>query len=99
MIYRALTANRLDDGRVVYLTNQGGWTEWLNEAALAGDEDRAEAILARGQAEAAAARVVEPYLIEVVEGDGLVAPLRYREAIRARGPSVRLDLGKQAGAN
>ncbi len=93
MIYRALTANRLDDGRVVYLTNQDGWTEWLNEAALAGDEDRAEAILARGRAEAAAAQVVEPYLIEVVEGDGLVAPLRYREAIRASGTSVRLVIG------
>lgn len=99
MSQRALTANRLNDGRAVYLTQQGGWSEWLNEAALAGDEERAEAILARGRAEAAAARVVEPYLIEVVETDGLVAPLRYREAIRARGPSVRLDLGKQAGAN
>ncbi|MDJ0945205.1 MAG: DUF2849 domain-containing protein [Kiloniellales bacterium] len=99
MPLKALTANRLDNGRVVYLTPQGGWSEWLNEAALAGDDERAEAILDRGRAEAAAARVVEPYLIEVVEADGLVAPLRYREAIRARGPSVRLDLGKQAGAN
>ena len=99
MPLKALTANRLDNGRVVYLTPQGGWSEWLNEAALAGDDERAEVILDRGRAEAAAARVVEPYLIEVVEADGLVAPLRYREAIRARGPSVRLDLGKQAGAN
>ncbi len=99
MPFRALTANRLDDGRVVYLTPLGGWSERLNEAALAADEAGAEALLARGRAQAAAARVVEPYLIEVVESDGLVAPLRYREAIRARGPSVRLDLGKQAGAN
>ena len=97
MSQQAVTANRLGDGAVVYLTPEGAWSEWLNEAALAAEEAGAEGLLARGRADAAT-KVVEPYLIEVAETDGLVAPLRYREAIRARGPSVRLDLGKQAEA-
>jgi hypothetical protein len=40
---------------------------------------------------------VGPELIEVqLEGDMLV-PVKRREAIRATGPTIRLDLGKQAG--
>ena len=95
MSSKAVTANRLTDGSVVYLTDAGAWSEWLNEAALAGDEVGAERLLARGRADAAT-RVVEPYLIDVVESDGLLAPLRYREVLRARGPSIHLDHGKQA---
>jgi hypothetical protein len=41
-------------------------------------------------AEAAVARalVVAPYLIEVSEQDGRLLPARYRERIRAEGPSI-----------
>ena len=97
MSSKVVTANRLTDGSVVYLTDAGAWSEWLNEAALAGEEEGAERLLERGRA-GAATEIVEPYLIEVVENDGLLAPLRYREALRARGPSVHLDHGKQAQA-
>lgn len=96
MSSKVITANRLHDGIVVYLTPEGGWSEWLNEAAVASDEAAAEELTAKGEADKSAARVVEPYLIEVVEIDGVLAPLRYREALRARGPSVHLDHGKQA---
>ena len=95
MSSKAVTANRLTDGSVVYLTDAGAWSEWLNEAALAGDEEGAERLLSRGRADAAT-RVVEPYLIDVVESDGLLAPLRYREVLRARGPSTHPHHGKQA---
>lgn len=97
MSSKAVTANRLTDGSVVYLTDAGAWSEWLNEAALAGDDEGAERLLERGRADTATG-VVEPYLIEVVETDGLLAPLRYREVLRARGPSIHLDHGKQARA-
>ena len=35
------------------------------------------------------------YLIDVAEVDGEVRPVKYREFIRATGPSVRPDLSKQ----
>jgi hypothetical protein len=45
----------------------------------------------------AARVVVGPYLIDVAVEGGTIRPLHYREMIRARGPSVRPDLGKQGG--
>ncbi|TIX08984.1 MAG: DUF2849 domain-containing protein, partial [Mesorhizobium sp.] len=35
-------------------------------------------------------------LIDVTVVDGLVEPVRLREKIRAAGPTIREDLGKQA---
>ena len=43
-------------------------------------------------------QVIGPYLIDIADDDGAVRPLHYREAIRSKGPTVRLDLGKQAEA-
>jgi hypothetical protein len=40
--------------------------------------------------------VVDVYAIDVAIEDGRIRPLVYRERIRAEGPSVRLDLGKQS---
>jgi hypothetical protein len=41
--------------------------------------------------------VVGPYLFDVRLEDGLAVPVKVREAIRAAGPTIRPDLGKQAG--
>ena len=43
-----------------------------------------------------ACRVVDPYAVEVELRNGHYAPKALREAIRAAGPTVRRDLGKQA---
>ena len=40
--------------------------------------------------------VVEPYAVAVEERNGHIAPKALREAIRAAGPTIRRDLGKQA---
>jgi hypothetical protein len=40
--------------------------------------------------------VVDVNLIDVTVVDGLVEPVRLREKIRAAGPTIRTDLGKQA---
>jgi hypothetical protein len=40
--------------------------------------------------------VIGPYLIEVTRAASGARPVSHREAIRARGPTVRPDLGKQA---
>ena len=95
MSLKAVTANRLSDGSVVWLGPKGTWVEQIAAAALFPAEE-AEAALAQGKAAVAACYLVDPYLIDVVREGGRVRPLRYREVLRALGPSVRLDLGKQA---
>jgi hypothetical protein len=92
---QVLTANRLSDGAVVYLTAEGGWAERLAAAQIVGDPVFAEAEGKRAQEQRL---VVGAYLMDV-KGDGAaLAPVKMREIIRAAGPSVRLDLGKQAEA-
>ncbi len=92
---KILTANRLTDGIAVWYAD-GGWAETVGHADLAHDkaaEDRLEAI---GAAAYANNEVVDVNLIDVEMVDGLVEPVRLREKIRAAGPTIRTDLGKQA---
>jgi hypothetical protein len=88
---QALTANRLIDGVVLYWKD-GGWVEPFADAELFADTKTAEAALIAAKAFVAANAVVNPYLFEVKDGK----PVKEREIIRAAGPSVRADLGKQA---
>ena len=89
---KALTANRLTDGEVVFW-RQGQWVERFADADLFADDDPAGEA-AEGHAKNQPRVVVEPYLIDLVESEGLWAPLSYRERIRALGPT-NLDHGKQ----
>ena len=95
MADRIVTANRLDDGLVVYL-NGAGWSERIDDAGVAGDDAAAGRLLARAEGPGQAVRVVDPYLIEVTREGAVPRPVSHREAIRARGPTVRTDLGRQA---
>ena len=95
MADRIVTANRLDDGLVVYL-NGAGWSERIDDAGVAGDDAAAGRLLARAEGPGQALRVVDPYLIEVTREGAVPRPVSHREAIRARGPTVRTDLGRQA---
>jgi hypothetical protein len=87
-----LTANRLRDGEVVYWRD-GAWVSSLAEAGLLADKEAADEALKRAAASVADRVVVSPYLFEL-RPDG--RPVKEREIIRAEGPSVRRDLGKQA---
>ncbi|MEI9404704.1 DUF2849 domain-containing protein [Mesorhizobium argentiipisi] len=92
---KVLTANRLSDGIAVWYA-AGGWAETVGNADIAYDkaaEDRLEAI---GAAATANNEVVDVNIIDVAIVDGLVEPVRLREKIRAAGPTIRTDLGKQA---
>ena len=83
-----IIANRLRDGRVVFLGPGRRWTGDLSLAAGAGsDAERARLEALAREAEADCV-VVDPYPIEVEERDGVRAPVLGREAIRVRGPSV-----------
>ena len=90
---KALTANRLIDGDVVFW-KAGKWVEGFGDADLFDDPAAAEA--AEGQAKSQPTVVIDPYLIDLMESDGLWAPLSYRERIRALGPTNHPTHGKQA---
>src|SRR5688500_8202967 len=97
MMPQVLTANRLSIGQVVYWNGAKGWVAYLCDAEIL-SEDRAESVLKEAGARSVQEReVVNPYLFEVKVDGNSVIPVKTREAIRAAGPSVRRDLGKQAG--
>ena len=87
--FQIITANRLGDGHVVYLTqnaDQTGWTTRAQSATVfaAGDVDAA---LQRAEADVTANIVVGPYATEIT---GKTEPLGAKETIRASGgPSIR----------
>jgi len=92
-----LLASDLRRGEVVFL-GAAGWERDAREAAVATTPEEAVALEARGKADIAANLVVDVYLADVeVDAAGAPAPLHYREKMRTKGPSVRADLGKQAG--
>jgi hypothetical protein len=97
MAEQIVTANRLNDGIVVYYGGNALWVADINEAACcASGKDAGEALLAESRTGAYQTIVVDPYLMDVVrDATGKLEPTKYREKIRTLGPSVRLDLGKQ----
>ena len=90
-------ANRLRDGIVVFLGTEQRWVEHVRECTPAADEHAGEKLLEAGLRAVARQEVVDPALIEVVQRGGELVPVLMRERIRALGPTVRSDLGKQAG--
>jgi hypothetical protein len=94
--HEIVTANRLADGAVVYLTATGGWSERFADAAVAADEAAAVALQATGDAAAKAQLVVAPYRAPVLLEAGRPVPADMKERIRSRGPSIHPELGKQA---
>ncbi len=91
-----VTANRIGDGTVVYLTRVGGWSERIADGEVSRSDEERDDLMAVAQATAEIPAVVEPYVIDVVEDGGVVRPVRYREAIRAQGPTIHPAFGQQA---
>ena len=82
------TANRLADGLVVYLTETGDWSEDVDQSFVCVNEDDLNAYEQRAVKAAVDREVVEPYPIPVQRTADGVRPVRYREVIRAFGPSI-----------
>ena len=95
---QVLTANRLRDGLVVFLGHHDAWVDHILDARVLNSGEEAEAAEAAGRAAVARREVVEPYLVDVRPAATGVTPTKLREKIRAEGPTVRRDLGKQAEA-
>jgi len=91
-----ITANRLADGVVVFRTVDESWTEDFNRAAVLSDPQAAAEALTRAKEDEAKNIIVDSYLVAVEERNGHLAPKALREAIKAAGPTIRRDLGKQA---
>lgn len=81
-----VTANRLIDGRVVFRDAAGGWVSDFATAAVL-DATAAEAAVAAAREDVAARRIVEPYVVDVVEEAGRLTPKAMREKIRVSGPT------------
>lgn len=90
-----LTANRLADGDVLYWKS-GGWVLALSEGDVFADPKDADAALAAAQSSVTGNVVVAPYLFDVKTDARGIHPVKEREIIRAAGPTIRTDTGKQA---
>ena len=88
-----VTANRLVDGIVVYLTAAGGWSERFGDGCAVDNDMRAKALMRLAEQAVAQCQVISPYLIEVRAENDTPFPSSYREQIRAFGPSVLDDAG------
>jgi Protein of unknown function (DUF2849) len=93
MTLKALTANRLGDGEVVFWA-RGAWVEAFADAVIFRDDEAADA--AEAHAKTQISLLVDPYLIEAEAVAGGIAPVSYRERLRALGPTNKPDHGKQA---
>ncbi|MDQ2068091.1 DUF2849 domain-containing protein [Xinfangfangia sp. CPCC 101601] len=82
---KVVTANRLREGDVVYLTADDRWSLVHHEAELI--EDEAHGQLRLLHANAAKLEVVGAYLADAKQGPNGPEPTHFREAFRTRGPS------------
>ncbi len=85
---KAVTANRLRDGAVVFLTPGGDWSLDVAGSAVATDKVSADRLMAIGGEAVLKRIVVGPYLFEISDEGGRVEPIAHRERIRAFGPTV-----------
>ena len=90
-------ANRLRDGLVVFMGFEKKWVERAEDCAPAEDAEAAAELMSISELAETNQEVIGASLIEVEDRDGVLTPIKMREAIRAKGPTVRKDLGKQAG--
>jgi hypothetical protein len=90
---KVVTANRLREGDVVYLTADDRWSLVHGEAELIEDEAHAQMRLLHAAAQKLA--VVGAYLADAKAGLNGPEPVHFREEFRTRGPSNYAH-GKQA---
>ena len=83
-----VTANRLTDGAVVYLTARGGWSEAIGDGRIALGEFESRDLMAWADRAAGRNEIVGPYLMAINGANGGDRALGMRETIRAGGPSV-----------
>ena len=93
---QVITANRLKDGDVVYLTPKNKWSERIDDATVAHSDEDAAALMTIAKQAIEDLEIIGPYEFDVEYSGQTPKPISMREIIRAAGPSIRRDLGKQA---
>lgn len=94
MTLKIVTANRIGDGVVVFLAEGERWTERVHESLVTDGEEEEAQLMAVAKKFNRDAVVIEPYLIDVTREGDEIRPVRYRERIRAFGPSIHPDFVK-----
>ena len=89
MANEIVTANRLIDGAVVYLTGSESWSETIADASLATTESQKTALLEAAARDQKNRIVVGPYAMTAEDSPLGPVPLTQREHIRAAGPTIR----------
>ena len=87
-----IIANRLIDGRVVFLAPDERWDTAIDHGSVVDDETAAQRLVEIAKQAVARCLVIDPTLIQVKVENGKVRPVEIREVIRAFGPTVRTDL-------
>jgi hypothetical protein len=83
-----ISANRLNDGIVVYLGKTGEWQERLAAAQIFSDEAATKAALELAKAAVKENLILDPFAVEVI-GDGTDLKAKsLRDSIRAKGPTI-----------
>ena len=98
MALQVVTANRLGDGRVVFLADGYRWVEEIGLARVGENDEASNALLAIAEKAAADRIVVAPYLIGVSTEGERIMPTRYREVLRALGPSSHPEFRRPPSA-
>ena len=93
MSLAAITASDLRDGEAVFWA-QGRWVKRFAEAELFDAAEPGQSALDLAKAQATV--VVDAYLIDLELEDGVAVPTSYRERVRALGPTIHPEMGKQA---
>ncbi len=93
MTVHVLTANDLLSGEPVFRGGAAWRVRWA-EADVFAEPAPAEAALAAARAEPTV--VVEPYLVDCTLEGAMAVPVSYRERVRALGPTIHPEMGKQA---
>ncbi len=95
---KVITANRLLNGDVVWLGENGTWVERITLARIFEGKEAVAEGLAEGAEAEKNQEVVSVYEMDVTLEDGVIVPVRLREKIRAAGPTTHPAFGKQAQA-
>lgn len=96
---QVISANRLADGIVVFYCGPSAWGEYIDAAQVLTSVSELDVALLNAAADVRANIIVDPYAFDVHDEHGRITPTHLRERIRAFGPSVHPDLGKQAQMN
>ena len=92
-----ITANRLLDGRIVWLTQQG-WSEHIGRARVFDNAD-IEGAIEQAKTTPDARMLVGIYGVQLDPSAAGISPLTVRERIRAFGPSVHPDFAPVETSN